>query len=108
RECFSALRTAAADEARDQRGEEQHQENEEQNLRNRCGAGGDSAEAEDRRDDCDDEKNDRVVKHWASFLERCERKLDPRRRPPNEPAPAQGLSSPRDASAAIGRCLFLL
>src|SRR5262249_27932430 len=66
--CRGSGARAAPEDADQQRDDEQHQEDEEQHLRNFRGPGGDPAEPEDRRDDGDDEENDRVVEHWASFL----------------------------------------
>src|ERR1700677_1504904 len=44
------------------------QKNDEQNLRDAGGAGGDTAESEERRDQCDDKKHHCIVKHERTFL----------------------------------------
>jgi hypothetical protein len=51
-------------ETDDETGHEQHQKDEENDLRYRKGAGGDAAEPENARDDGDHKKYHSVIKHY--------------------------------------------
>ena len=59
----SVLEPTTADAARDQRNQEQHDEDEEQQLRDTCSGAGNSTEPQCGRDQSHDEKNQRVVQH---------------------------------------------
>src|SRR5215470_1419828 len=69
----ATLRTAS-NESGDERNDEQHQENEEQELCDFRGADRDAAEAEQRSDQRDHEKNCGIVQHDVlspKFARRC-------------------------------------
>src|SRR5439155_15490984 len=59
----AATLRVAAEQTQDQRHDEQHQEDEEQHLRNFDGAGRNTPEAKQRRDERDHKKYDSVVQH---------------------------------------------
>src|SRR5437763_4411539 len=74
---------ATAEQANDQRHQEQHGEDEEQDLGDLGRTGGDAAEAEERRDQRNDEEYERIVEHvYRSFRSRdqCRPKSHPRHR----------------------------
>jgi hypothetical protein len=54
--------------AKDEHHDKDHDEDKEQNLRNVFRTGGNVGKAEDRRDDCDDQKDDSVAKHDEILL----------------------------------------
>jgi hypothetical protein len=62
---FSNTGVSSPEHAEQQRSQEDHDEDEEQDLRDFGCAARDTAEAEKRRDDRDDEKDDSVSKHEA-------------------------------------------